>query len=315
MAKDRIMKFLFLFLDGVGLGADDVEINPFACTPMPNLEALLDGQRLIQDHQRLPVQTERATLLPLDACLGVEGRPQSASGQATLLTGKNVPVIIGEHYGPKPNPEIQAIVENGNLFNKLKQAGYQASFLNAFPQGYFNALDSGRRLPGAVAMAARSAQIPLKTQDDLFNGEALSADFTAQGWWDHLKLPGTPILTPEQAGIRLKELTFQHDFAFFEYWLSDYAGHKRDMANAQALLTTFDQVLGGLLSVWEDEKGLILLTSDHGNLEDLTVRSHTLNPVPALVIGAADLRQAFTQNLRNLADLFPAILRFFKIPN
>ena len=315
MAKDRIMKFLFLFLDGVGLGADDVEINPFACTPMPNLEALLDDQRLIQDHQRLPVQTERATLLPLDACLGVEGRPQSASGQATLLTGKNVPVIIGEHYGPKPNPEIQAIVENGNLFNKLKQAGYQASFLNAFPEGYFQALDSGRRLPGAVAMAARSACISLKTQDDLFNGEALSADFTAQGWWDHLKLPGTPILTPEQAGIRLKELTFQHDFAFFEYWLSDYAGHKRDMANAQALLTTFDQVLGGLLSVWEDEKGLILLTSDHGNLEDLTVRSHTLNPVPALVIGAADLRQAFTQNLRNLADLFPAILRFFKIPN
>ena len=102
------MKFLFLFLDGVGLGADNAETNPFASLEMPNLQSLLGGQHLVQNH-RESISTPRSTFLSLDACLGIEGRPQSASGQATLLTGKNIPQIIGQHYGPKPNPEIRAI--------------------------------------------------------------------------------------------------------------------------------------------------------------------------------------------------------------
>jgi len=305
------MKLLFLFLDGVGLGADNPETNPFAALSMPNLEKLLEGQRLIRDHTTYPVRTQRATLLPLDACLGVAGRPQSASGQATLLTGKNIPALIGQHYGPKPNQEIRVVVENGNLFSKLKQAGYQVSFLNAFPAGYFQGINSGRRLPGAVAMAIRSAGIALKTKDDLFNGQALSADFTAQGWREHLNLPETPVLTPEEAGKRLCGLAAQNDFSFFEYWLSDYTGHKRDMPTARQLLSTFDQVLGGLLSSWDDEQGLILITSDHGNLEDLSVRNHTRNPVPALVIGREHHRQTFSKNLKDLSDIYSAILQFY----
>lgn len=304
------MKFLFLFLDGVGLGADDAEINPFASLDLPNLQSLLRGQRLVQNQQET-ISTPRSTFLQLNACLGIEGRPQSASGQATLLTGKNVPKIIGEHYGPKPNPEIRTILKNGNLFSQLKQTGYQACLLNAFPEGYFDAINSGRRLPGAVAMAAREAGIPLKTTADLFNGEALSADFTAQGWRKHLNYEETPVLTPVQAGARLTQLTDKYDFTFFEYWLSDYAGHKRNMAAAQDLLKTFDQVLGGLLSTWNDQQGLILITSDHGNLEDLTIRNHTRNPVPGIIIGAEEMRQKFVNNLKDLSDIYPAILEFF----
>lgn len=305
------MKFLFLFLDGVGLGSDDNEVNPFAKVEMPNLQSLLGGHKLLSSLQEV-ISTSRATFLPLDACLGIEGRPQSASGQATLLTGKNVPKLIGQHYGPKPNAEIRAILEDENLFSKLKQSDYQACLLNAFPQEYFNAIDSGRRLPGAIAMAARFAGIPLKTTADLFNGEALSADFTAQGWRKHLNYSDTPVLTPEQAGARLTQLTEKYDFTFFEYWLSDYAGHKRNMEAAHELLETFDQVLSGLLSTWRDEQGLILITSDHGNLEDLNVRNHTCNPVPAIIIGEPVLRQKFEQNLKNLADISPAILEFFQ---
>jgi len=249
--------------------------------------------------------------MQLDACLGIEGRPQSASGQATLLTGENVPQSIGQHYGPKPNTEIRSILENGNLFSKLKQAGYQACLINAFPKEYFNAIDSGKRIPGAIAMAARSAGIPLKTTTDLFNGEALSADFTALGWRNHLNYEDTPVLTPEEAGTKLTQLTDKYDFTFFEYWLSDYAGHKRNMHAAQELLSTLDQVLGGLLSNWNDEDGIILITSDHGNLEDLTVRNHTRNPVPAIVVGAPEYRERFTNNLKDLTDISPAILKLF----
>ena len=118
----------------------------------------------------------------------------------------------------------------------------------------------------------------------------------------------TPVLTPVQAGVRLAQLTERYDFTFFEYWLSDYAGHKRDMLAAQDLLITFDQVLGGLLSSWDDQRGLILITSDHGNLEDLSIRTHTLNPVPMIIIGDPALREKFSQHLQDLTDIVPAII-------
>ena len=81
------------------------------------------------------------------------------------------------------------------------------------------------------------------------------------------------------------------------------------MAAALSLLAAFDAVLGGLLAAWDDEAGIILITSDHGNLEDLSVRGHTTNPVPALVIGAPALRRRFTAGLRDLTDVTPSILR------
>jgi hypothetical protein len=309
------MSFLFLFLDGVGLGANNQNNNPFAGVQMPNLEIILGGRPLTDMLGSNPITTKRATFIPIDACLGIGGRPQSASGQASILTGKNIPSIIGQHYGPKPSADIKKMLEESNLFSELLRYGNSVSFLNAFPDEYFRAIHSGRRIPGAIAMAALAAGIPLNTVEDLHEGNAISADFTAQGWHKHLNYKNTPILTPKQAGFRLSELSKDYDFTFFEYWLSDYAGHKRNMSSAKDLLITFDQVLGGLLSAWDDDKGLILITSDHGNLEDLSVRNHTRNPVPAILIGSLKLRNQFSRNLEKLTDIFPAIIDFFKNGN
>jgi hypothetical protein len=161
------MRLLFVFLDGVGLGADDPAANPFARASMPNLQALLNGQRLLAG-PHLPLETSRASLLPLDACLGVEGLPQSATGQAALMTGINVPAALGYHYGPKPDPAIAETLSNGNLFGRLHKAGRSVALLNAYPPRYFNGIESGRRLPGAIAMAAYKAALALKTLDDLY---------------------------------------------------------------------------------------------------------------------------------------------------
>jgi len=321
---------LFLFLDGVGLGVDDSKINPFALAQMPYLVKILDGKRFVlsslseaPDHSSAdsvadsatastsyhPLELERATLLALDASLGVNGLPQSATGQATLLTGVNVPAALGYHYGPKPNRAVAELLTNGNLFSVLNNAGCKSALLNAYPPGYFAGIDSGRRLYSAVPLAVTSAGIPLKTVDELFNGHALSADFTGQGWRDRLNLPDTPLLTPYQAGERLARLSGQYDLAFFEFWLSDYAGHQQNMAAACALLESFDQVLGGLVSAWDDRQGLILITSDHGNLEDLSTRRHTGNPVPALLIGSPHQRKEFSNSLTDLTGVAPAILR------
>lgn len=300
---------LFLFLDGVGLGAADAGINPFAFAHMPHLEALLGGKRLVAEAASPQPASRRATLLKLDACLGVPGLPQSATGQAALLTGINVPAALGYHYGPKPNPEVAAHIRNGNLFSRLRQAGHSASFLNAYPPAYFQGVHSGRRLYAAIPLAVTSAGMALLGADDLKRGGALSADFTGEGWHTHLNLPETPVLEPAQAGKRLASLAQKVDFAFFEYWLTDYAGHGQNMEQAVSLLEGFDQVLGGLLEAWEDEAGLVLVTSDHGNLEDLSTRRHTENPVPALLIGAPGLRQRFAQGLTDLTGVAGKIMQ------
>ena len=209
------------------------------------------------------------------------GTPQSATGQAALVTGRNVPAAIGYHYGPKPNPTVAAYLRNSdgahgdNLFQSLQNAGKRSALLNAYPEGYFAAIASGRRLYSAIPLAVITAGLALKTADDLCAGRALSADFTGQGWRERLNLPDTPLLTHAEAGARLAELAAEYDLTFFEYWLSDYAGHRQDMAAALDLLAAFDEVLGGLLAAWDDEAGIILITSDHGNLEDLSVpRAH-----------------------------------------
>ena len=75
------------------------------------------------DHGLILVSTEHASLVALDACLGVDGIPQSASGQASLMTGRNVSAILGFHEGPKPNPAIIDILKEGSLFSHLSQAG------------------------------------------------------------------------------------------------------------------------------------------------------------------------------------------------
>lgn len=301
------MRILFLFLDGVGLGADDPATNPLARAAMPNLSRLLNGKRLVAGVP--PLETARATVVALDACLGVAGMPQSASGQAALLTGLNVPALVGMHYGPWPNQAIVNLLANGNLFRAVRRAGKQAALLNAYPPSYFTAIRSGRRLYSAIPQAVISAGIPLKTSEDLNAGRALSADFTGQGWHDRLKLTDTPLLTPTEAGARMAALTAELDFAFFEYWPSDYAGHSQDMTEAIGLLEVFDEVLGGLTAAWDDEAGLILITSDHGNLEDLSTRGHTTNPVPALLIGAPASRHRLATTLRSLPDVAPAIMR------
>jgi hypothetical protein len=302
------MKLLFLFMDGVGLGADDPINNPFTRADTPTLQQLLGGKRLIATSA--PYSGSRASLLPLDACLGVDGMPQSATGQATLLTGQNVPAALGYHYGPKPNHLIATYLQNGNIFNALRKNGKRAGLINAYPSRYFEGISSGKRMYSAIPLAVTGAGIALKTEVDLFQGNAIAADFTAQGWRDVLHMPDTPVVTTFQAGERLATIAQDYDLAFFEYWLSDYAGHHQDMTQALTLLESFDSVLAGLLGQWDDNEGLILITSDHGNIEDLSTRRHTRNPVPAIVIGRSDHRERFSAGLSSLVDISPAILQF-----
>lgn len=221
------MRVLFIFLDGIGLGENDPETNPFARAKMPNLNKLLDGRSLFKD--TAPFHGEHATLLAVDPAVGVSGLPQSATGQAILLTGINIPAELGYHYGPKPNPEVAAYLKEATLFSRFTKEGKRAALLNAYPPRYFHGIDSGKRLYSSIPLSVINAGLPLFTQDDFFTGRALSADFTGEGWRTMLGFANAPVMEPSQAGQTLGTLAKEYDFALFEYWASDYAGHKQEM--------------------------------------------------------------------------------------
>lgn len=298
-------RIIFLFLDGVGLGSDDPAVNPLARAHLPTLSNLLAGAPLTASSGR--VTTSDASLTPLDATLGVPGRPQSATGQATLLTGRNVPQLVGEHYGPRPHAPVRTIVQAGTLLSQVRDAGKRFIFVNAYPPGYFEVVNRGRRVLSVMPLAAVSAGQALLTHEDLLAGRGFSADFTNEGWRTHLSFADAPLLTPEQAGRNLAALAQAFDFVLFEHWLTDVQGHRQEMDAAVANLEAFDGFLGGLIAASDLAQTLIVVTSDHGNVEDLGVRQHTMNAVPGLFIGAD--HAAVAAQMHDLTDLAPALRR------
>ena len=108
----------------------------------------------------------------------------------------------------------------------------------------------------------------------------------------------------------MAELAAGYDFAFYEHWVTDYIGHRGSLAEGRSVIERIDGVLGGLLDAWDDAAGLIVMTSDHGNLEDLSHKHHTPNQVPTLIIG--DAREEFGANLTDLSGLAGRIEQYLK---
>lgn len=305
-----VSRFVHLFfMDGVGLGAPDPGVNPFVSAHLPHLNGLLGDGWFLRDAD--PHTVERASFVPTDATLGVSGRPQSATGQATILTGRNVPQRLGRHYGPKPNEAVAAAIHEGTLFHEVTTAGGSAALITPYPQRYFDAVDSGRRLLSAVPLAATGAGLSLMTADDLRAGRAVSPGFTGQGWRDHLGYADIPLLTLPEAGRRIAAIAQTHSFSFFEHWPSDRHGHRGSLEDAVAHLETIDAVLGGLFAAWNDRHGLLIITSDHGNIEAKDRRNHTENPVPTILLGSRHAELA--PLVRDLTDIARVVRRFLNL--
>ncbi len=298
------MSVLFLFLDGVGLGHDDPATNPFSRAALPHLRDLLGGRGLFLETGA--VHERKATLIPTDATLGVEGLPQSATGQAALLTGVNVAERLGHHAGPWPAETLRAWLRADNLFLQVIKRGGVPYFANAYPRQYFEALGTGRRRMSAIPYAAQASGLKLLGHEALRAGEAFSVDFTGQAWREQLGYADVPVLSPAQAGTQMARLAQRYTLTLYDFWIPDYIGHDRKMDEATRLLESFDQFLGGILRVWDDERDLLVITSDHGNIEDLGRKTHTYNPVPTLLVGAGHRQVA--AKIRDLTDIAPALI-------
>jgi 2,3-bisphosphoglycerate-independent phosphoglycerate mutase len=295
------MHILLLFLDGIGLGNDDPNVNPFAIAKMPNLIALTNGKRWLHGIGRQ--ESERAIFIPTDPRMGVPGRPQSGSGQAAILTGKNVPQIIGEHYGPKPNLATRELLAEDNFFKQVVAHGKKAALLDAYPPMWHHDHDRGKSLRSSYQQAAFEAGQRLFGLEDLKAGKAVTPEWTNDAWRTYLKLADTPVYTAHEAGELLVKLSRDYDFAMHSHWMTDMVGHRGPFKRGVELLELFDNVMAGVLDTWNDDEGLVIITSDHGNMEEIGNRNHTENDVPTLVIGSE--KMAFAEDFHTLSDIVP----------
>jgi 2,3-bisphosphoglycerate-independent phosphoglycerate mutase len=293
-----------LFLDGVGLGEADPAVNPFMYVDMPTLQALLNVSHLTRD--AAGTITDRAVLLGLDTLMGVPGMPQSATGQTTILTGHNAPAVLGQHYGPYPNQQLREMLLQDNLFRTLLDAGQPVAYANAYPTRFLDRLKRGKGRLSANTQAAYLSKLKIRSSEDLRQGRAVSALLSNDFWPEpDFELPP---LTARQAGQQFAKLAQEHTLTFFEFWYSDFLGHKQKRAESLQVLPLLDDFLAGILGELDLSRSLLLVISDHGNFEDWTTSKHTKNPALTMLAGAGF--QELVPRLHSLLDVKPALLSF-----
>ncbi len=298
------MRLLFVFIDGVGLG-EDVDSNPFVYTSTPGLSRLLSGHKLISS--TVNYQDSKTSLLALDATLGIPGLPQSATGQATIFTGENAAAFLGQHLRGFPNQLLRGLIAAKTVYKSLRKEGYRVAFANAYRPKFFEWLDRG--LPGSFyscsTLAAFYGGLSFYNLSDIIDRKALYMDITNETLQPHCDK--VPVLTPDEGAAQLINIHKEFDFCLFEFFLSDIIGHMADYTEAGNIVKILDSFLSGLAERINIDEEMLIITSDHGNMEDITGREHTLNKVPLLIVGEQGLRRQISGNLNSLCDLVPAI--------
>jgi hypothetical protein len=218
----------------------------------------------------------------------------------------NASKIAGKHYGPFPYTKTRYLLEEQSLFHRVIELGMSPIFMNAYPDIFFERAEKRDRWT-ATTMMVRAAGIPLNRVEDLLEGKAITAEIIQNVWRDKLKLD-VPVITKEQAGYRMTDAAKLHDLVLYEFYLTDKAGHSMERKNADQIRDLLDPFLMHVVDKLDDRDTLII-TSDHGNLEDLSTKTHTRNPVPLFVKGDTGP----FQSAKSLMDVTPAILEVLKL--
>ena len=287
---------IFLFVDGMGIGPAGDQ-NPLSWNHFPGIEELCGGQKLVEGIQNL--HSGDVLFKAIDANIDMPGLPQSGTGQATLFSGENASKLAGRHYGPFPHSATKHLLGEKSIFSHFKQQGKTATFINAFPQRFIDYCAAKNRWSCCMLMAREYGQ-PLNSMAEIKDGAAITADLT-QEYWHKSVDADVRCISVSEATTRIVEKAAKTDLTLVEFFLTDKAGHERDPDNATAILQRLDDLLSELLNQFDFEKGTLVITSDHGNIEDLGTKSHTRNPVPLIVKGAGAER---FENVESIMGVF-----------
>lgn len=127
-------------------------------------------------------------------------------------------------------------------------------------------------------------------------------------------------LQPEMSAPELSEKLLaaidsdKFDVVIVNFANTDMVGHTGSVTAARKAAETVDLTLGKLESLVLGKGGVLIVTADHGNADQMydpitkgPHTAHTLNPVPFIVIGAGDVK---LHHGGKLADIAPTMLHF-----
>ncbi len=288
------VSLLLFFIDGLGIGTRGPH-NP--------LDGLHEADPLAIFQNEQPGVAFDGVVAPTDACLGVEGRPQSASGQTTILTGINAPAAIGYHKQGFPNQVLLDIISEHSIFLQLKRSRVEKiTFANTYTARFF---ENRPRWISATTAAVEAAGLRFNVVEDLKAGRAVYQDFTNAMLIERGE--NIDLRSPEQAGEVLATIVAANQFTLYEYFITDKIGHTQDLNAARRVVPMLASFIRATLSRLDLEDTTVVLTSDHGNIEDLSSRNHTLNPVPTIVWG--NNKRRIAASIRSLTDITPVIVK------
>lgn len=290
------LSILMIFVDGVGIGKRDAGVNPFELAGSNLFCLYQDDDGKPRGHDYL----ENGWIRSLECTMGVDGLPQSASGQTALFTGRNTAKLLGKHLSGFPTRELKELLRTDSIMVNLEREGRKVIFANAFTPPYFEREIT--RVSATTAMAEGCAR-RIRSFEDMEKDGAVFMDLTNKwliehGYWV------TP-RTVEEAGVVLAGIARENDFTLFEYFITDVMGHRGDMADGVEQVKILDRFIGAVWENMDHQESLLIITSDHGNIEDMTQKMHTYNRIP--LITAGKFASEIADRCEKITDVTPAI--------
>jgi len=288
-------KIILLFIDGVGLGPDDPNINPCCHS----------GTGIFCRDTILPKSGHK---YQIDAQMGVPGLPQSATGHTTLYTGINAPKILGKHLTGFPNKKLRQILQKNSVFVQLKKNGFKSKFINAFRPIFFTTPEIFANLHmSATTEMNKYAGCSFSDFHDIRKKKALYHDYTNEE--NRNKGFDLPLFSADTAGNILIDESETHDLVLFEYFLTDFAGHAQNLTRSIDEIKKVENLIMAVLTQMSFDNTILIVVSDHGNIEDIRTKSHTTNPAFLGIWDKTPSKNTF--DFKSLQDIFPFI--FYKI--
>lgn len=295
-----------IFLDGVGIGKEDYQYNPFFKYEFKIFNEIFGRVPSIKNQY---LSKDGTYLFPTDAQLGVEGLPQSGTGQTSIFCGVNAAKLIGKHFGPYPYSTLIPVIKEKNIFIELIRKQKNVFFTNAYPKVFFDYLKSGKSRLSVTSLSSKLSGMKLNGVSDVRKGQALTAEITNERWNSRLGYT-LPVIKASTAAKRLLRIAENNHFTLYEYFLTDHFGHGRHKEESVYNLRVLDNFLFTIIKNFDRKKLTLIICSDHGNLEDLSVKTHTLNP--SLTIAAGKYAEYFREKIKNITQIKSAILNVIK---
>lgn len=293
-----------IFIDGVGIGKEDYEYNPFY---KYGFKTFTENFGSIPHLNNPRLSNSNGYVFPVDATMGIPDIPLSGTGQTSIFCGVNAPKIIGKHFGPYPYSTLVPIIEEKNILKEFKNRRKKVTFVNAYPKVFFDYVNSGRRRLSVTTLSCLLTGIKLNKISDLHKGRAISAEIDNRRLVERMNYK-LPVIKPETAANRLLRIASKNHFTLFEIFHTDHLGHGRNIDWLEYTLKVLDHFLFHLTQNLSTNMTLVVC-SDHGNFEDLSIKMHTLNPALGMVFGKYS--ESLSKKIKTLADIKPAIMEMY----